>query len=84
MVLGKWNTKVSEKYYRAPIYIYIYMFEDHSIYIYIYMERERERERESERGSLVVWVLWHINFCNLFNAKSIFIHISSSISNNSV
>ena len=28
--------------------------------------------------------LWHINHCRLFNAKSIFIHINSSISNNSV
>ena len=42
-----------------------------------------------EEGGLVglVWfglVLWHINHCNLFNAKSIFIHITSSISNNSV
>ena len=33
---------------------------------------------------LVVWVLWHINLCRLFNAKSIFIQIISSISNNSV
>ena len=30
------------------------------------------------------WVLWHINHCMLFNAKSILIHINSSISNNSV
>ena len=29
-------------------------------------------------------VLWHINYCRLFNAISIFIHINSSISNNSV
>ena len=32
-----------------------------------------------------VWfglVLWHINHCRLFNVKSIFIHINSSISNN--
>ena len=28
-------------------------------------------------------VLWHINHCRLSNAKSIFIHINSSISNNS-
>ena len=33
---------------------------------------------------LVGWVLWHINLCRLFNAKSIFIQIISSISNNSV
>ena len=35
----------------------------------------------------LVWfglVLWHINHCRLLNAKSIFIHINSSISNNSV
>ena len=35
----------------------------------------------SSMGFLVGWVLWHINFCN---AKSIFIQIKSSISNNSV
>ena len=29
-------------------------------------------------------VLWHINHCRLFNAKSIFIRINSSISNISV
>ena len=33
---------------------------------------------------LFVWVLWHINLCGLFNAKSIFIQINSSISNTSV
>ena len=33
---------------------------------------------------LVGWVLWHINYCRLFNAASILIHINSSISNNSV
>ena len=30
------------------------------------------------------WILWHINLCRLFNAKSIFLQIVSSISNNSV
>ena len=29
-------------------------------------------------------VLWHIYHCRLFNAKSIFIHVNSSISNKSV
>ena len=29
-------------------------------------------------------VLWHINHCRLFHAKSIFIHINSCISDNSV
>ena len=33
---------------------------------------------------LVGWFLCHINLCWLFNAKSIFIQINSSISNNSV
>ena len=33
-------------------------------------------------GSLVGWILWHINLCRLFKAKSIFIQIISSISNN--
>ena len=28
--------------------------------------------------------LWHINYCRSVNVKSIFIHINSSISNNSV
>ena len=31
-----------------------------------------------------VCVLWHVNLCWLFNGKSIFIQITSSISNNSV
>ena len=38
----------------------------------------------SELVSLFVWVLWHINLCRLFNAKSIFIQTNISISNNSV
>ena len=33
---------------------------------------------------LVGWVLWHINFCRLFNTKSIFMQLVSSISSNSV
>ena len=32
----------------------------------------------------LLWILWHINLSRLFNAKSIFIHIISHISNNSV
>ena len=31
---------------------------------------------------LFVWVLWHINNCWLFNAKSILIQINSSVSSN--
>ena len=41
----------------------------------------------SERGNyrwLIGWVLWYINLCGLFNSKSIFMQIISSISNNSV
>ena len=41
----------------------------------------------TQQKVLVVWfglVLWHINHWRLFNAKSIFISINSSISNNSV
>ena len=34
--------------------------------------------------STFVWVLWHINHCRLFNAKSILIQIKSSISNYSL
>ena len=46
------------------------------IYLYIYT-----------RGFGLVWfglVLWHINNCRLFNAKSIFLHMISSSSNNLV
>ena len=48
-----------------------------------------DQNTEKSPGDLIglVWfglVLWHINNCSLFNAKSIFIHINSSISNNSV
>ena len=35
-------------------------------------------------GWLVVWVSLHINLCRLVNAKSIFMQMISSISNNSV
>ena len=44
-------------------------------------------ERKKKTGliySLFVWVLWYINLCRLFNTKSIFIQMNSSISNNSV
>ena len=35
-------------------------------------------------AELIGWVLWHIKLCRLFHAKSIFMWIISSISNNSV
>ena len=37
-----------------------------------------------EFGKRLGLVLWHINLRRLFNAKPIFIHTNSSISNNSV
>ena len=55
-------------------YMYTY------IYIYIYMGRNIKISMICKVG----WFLWHINLCRLFNAKSIFIQIISSISNNSV
>ena len=39
---------------------------------------------EGELWVWFCWVLWHINHCRLYNAKSIVIHINCSISNNSV
>ena len=39
---------------------------------------------KSDQVCLFVRVLWHINLWRLFNAKSIFMQINSSISNNSV
>ena len=42
-------------------------------------------EDESKRiDAIIGLILWHINYCGLFNAESIFIHINSSIANNSV
>ena len=35
-------------------------------------------------GWLLAWILWHINLCRLFNAKSNFKQIINSISNKSV
>ena len=37
-----------------------------------------------EIDSVFVWVLWHIKLRRLLNAKSMFIQINSSFSNNSV
>ena len=37
-------------------------------------------EHVCQSWRLVGWVLWHINVCQLFNAKSIFMQIVSSIS----
>ena len=49
-----------------------------------YSVPQKEGVKEEEYRGLVVWVLWNNNLCRLFNAKSIFIQIFSSISNNSV
>ena len=43
--------------------------------------------QESGKETGLVWfglVLWHNNHWRLFNTESIFIHINSSISNNSI
>ena len=40
--------------------------------------------KNDNEGWLVVWVLWHINLCRLYNTKSIFMQIVSFVSNNSV
>ena len=46
---------------------------------------DEKREEKGDVGWLVGWLdLWHINLCMLFNAKSMFIYKSSSISNNLV
>ena len=39
---------------------------------------------DTDSSLFVFWLLWHINLYRLFNAKSIFIDINSSILNNSV
>ena len=43
-----------------------------------------EASNRTRRIGWLVGILWHINLCRLFNAKSIFIQIISFISNNSV
>ena len=43
-----------------------------------------ECEKRNNKRLLVCWVLWHINLCRLFNAKSIFMQIVSSISKYSI
>ena len=48
------------------------------------LKRDCRIIERKEKRKLVVWVLWHINLCRLFNAKSIFIQIINSISNNSI
>ena len=38
--------------------------------------------KEAKKEEVLLWfdlILWHINHCRLFNAKSIFIHINSSV-----
>ena len=47
----------------------------------------RHLKKIGKLSKMAVWVclgLWHINFCRLFNAKSIFIQINRFILNNSV
>ena len=61
------------------IYINIYVWLNNKITFYLY---NFIRIFASFQTSF--WVLWYINLCNLFNAKSVFIQINSSLSNNSV
>ena len=55
----------------------------HVLFTYIRLT-VTESSIHSKIGLLVCWVLWHINLCWLFNAKSVFMWITSSILNNSV
>ena len=48
------------------------MYPYNHIYIYVYVHLYRT----ILVGSLVGWVLWHVNLCRLFNAKSIFMQIA--------
>ena len=50
----------------------------------VYCRDDKNTLQYKENSESVVWVLWYINLCRLFNAKFIFIQIISSISNNSV
>ena len=68
--------------------MFIYICVCACIYIYIYTHTYTKGGLKSyddvisaDDGCfwLVVWVSWHINICRLFNAKSIFIQIISSI-----
>ena len=42
------------------------------------------KRRRKLKCWLICWFLWHINLCGLFDVKSIFMQMDSSISNNSV
>ena len=35
----------------------------------------KKKHSRGQGGLFIVWVLWHINLCRLFDAKSIFIQI---------
>ena len=48
------------------------------------MKAANKNWQKLDKNPKVGWVLWHINFCMLFNAKSIFMKINSSISSNPV
>ena len=54
------------------------------IYIYIYMGKIEKQINPAFGLVQLRLLLWHINLCRLFDAKSIFIHINSSIINNIV
>ena len=52
--------------------------------IIIFSDHKAEEGIDIWLVGLVGWVLWHINHCRLFNAKSKYMQIVNSISNNSV
>ena len=75
---------LSQKFRQPLTFQLLFPFWDISFHRFCNWTVQRPRPLDSLSTSGLVWVLWHINHCRLFNAKSIFIHINSSISNNSV
>ena len=69
--------------YSKSVFIYLFIYLRFGV-THVILKEELSLYSNSQSYWLVVWVLWHINLCKLFNAKSIFIQIISSISNNLV
>ena len=73
------------KIYLFSAYIYTYILNTLEVTLFLnVLELICLPKVKLFKYSLIVWVLWHINLCRSFNAKSIFIQINSSISNDSV
>ena len=73
--LGKYDNKIKTDIIKHYCII-------HELFIKVHFLLNQRRQYFVFR--LFVLFLWHINLYRLFNAKSTFIHINSSISNNSV